>query len=157
MTTLKCKTLKFHQKRKIIMRIRISMLAFTSTTNIFYIRRDRSFSSFRYTPEQLSFFSFLNYHHILHDDPSGLSYKDKINGILSKSKKTHNEDFQIWLEDNKIFLKYNWRVVRNIFLSNSLYFYLSGKTLSRPLSSQLLEPSNQLESRRIPSQICSIR
>jgi hypothetical protein len=68
------------------------------------------------TSEQLSFFSFLAYHHILHADPHGLPYEEKVKRIALKSIKYHNEDFVIWLEDNKVFLKDKLRVVSCYFV-----------------------------------------
>jgi hypothetical protein len=73
--------------------------------------RSQKFESQKYSGEQLSFFAFLFFHQILNKDPSGLSFKEKVAGIKGKNIKTHNEDYQIWLEDNKIFLKLSWRSV----------------------------------------------
>jgi len=73
-------------------------------------------NSKKYSPSQLSFFSFLAHHVILCNDPEGLSYKDKLNSILGRRCKTHNEDFIIWLEDSKLFLEAPMRVVSSLYI-----------------------------------------
>lgn len=61
------------------------------------------------------FFLFLAHYEIVNNDPEGLTAEQKLSKILGKKCKSHNQDFVIWLEDNKIFLKDKFRIVSHYF------------------------------------------